>query len=525
MMRSLCPATHVVFVAAFLFTSTEARADAGTQPSPAGVWDVRWDRSLAGWSPPVFEGRLTLKRMGDVWSGELTFHESAAHISLESLTVKADHVEAVFDAPGGQLELWAILRGDTRFTGKVRWGKIDWTPVAGRRLPELIPAGVANTAFPRIDVKSANLDEAALQKLIDDASAEKSTALVVVKEGHTVVESYARGYDGGPLAAMSASKSVTSLAIGLLLAEHKLALETKLGDIFPEWREQSDKASITIRQLLTHTSGLDQARASVGRGRIAEHVAKARVVFPPGTRFQYNNDAVDLLSVIVKRRSGMALDQYLDEHLMKKLGITDATWMKDRDGNPFSAGELLIRPVDLAKIGQLLLDGGIWKGERILPGDWIEESVRPSQPFMENYGFLWWRDGETDAVLDEATLAFWRDAGVSDAIVARLRPLVGRSLTWGEYASAMQAVLDSGTRAKLDDLMRSSHLPNGGTRMKDPASGFSARGWLGQFLVIDPKARIVAVRMRMPRHDDYVGKGRDRDGFHAFPDKVHALVR
>jgi CubicO group peptidase (beta-lactamase class C family) len=98
-------------------------------------------------------------------------------------------------------------------------------------------------------------------------------------------------------------------------------------------------------------------------------------------------------------------------------------------------------------------------------------------------------------------------------------------MAYADYQAALSTRLDDDAKNKLRSQMASSHLPEGGTRMKGAATGFSARGWLGQFLVIDPKARIVAVRMRSARNSDYTDTTyTERDGFHEFPDAVHALV-
>jgi CubicO group peptidase (beta-lactamase class C family) len=152
----------------------------------------------------------------------------------------------------------------------------------------------------------------------------------------------------------------------------------------------------------------------------------AKLLFPPGTRFQYNNGAVDFLSVVVKQAAGIPLDEYLDQHLFRKIDAVGVHWWKDPEGAPHGAGELFIRPVDLAKIGQMMLDDGKWKGEEIVPADWVRQSVQAGQPFEEDCGLLWRREGAFAPVVNEAVLAGFRDLGIDEKNLSRMRGLVGK---------------------------------------------------------------------------------------------------
>ena len=106
------------------------------------------------------------------------------------------------------------------------------------------------------------------------------------------------------------------------------------------------------------------------------------------------------------------MDDYMEQHLFSKLGNKGAFWYKDRLGVPRGGGELMIRAVDLAKLGQLMLDGGKWGDKQILPAAWVKQSTSVAQPYYADYGLLWYISGDFSFVLTEMVLAAWADLGV-----------------------------------------------------------------------------------------------------------------
>ncbi len=203
---------------------------------------------------------------------------------------------------------------------------------------------------------------------------------------------------------MSVSKSVVALRIGQLVDAGLLDLETPLStSVMPEWKD-TDKANITLRHLLSHTSGLAAERYGTDaetfrEGTIEAHALATAVVTPVGENFAYNNNAVDMLAVVARRAtsSAMVLDDQLQAGLFGPLDIAGAYWMKDGRGDPRASGELVIRPHDLLKIGRLVLDRGLYEGERLLSESWIDTMLEPGP--MKGCGLLWWldrREGELE---------------------------------------------------------------------------------------------------------------------------------
>lgn len=389
------------------------------------------------------------------------------------------------------------------------------------------PALVMREGFVVGDPAAEGIDAAALARLITRAKTQHSEALVVVKNGKLVHEDYFGAADE-PIVAMSASKSFTSLAYGFLLAEGKLAsLDERVVTTLPGFAADPRKAKITYRQLLSQTSGLDPKRAGGSAGDIEANALAVTCVFEPGTSWQYSNGGIDLLAALAGKLAGKPMDQYLNEKLFRPMGIADVEWMTDRKGVPLGAGEMLIRPLDLAKVGQALLDGGTWRSAPIVPTGWPALSFAQSSTFEPLYGLLWWRAAKVTSVgLTTDVLAQWKTAGLDPAIETKLAPLVGRTYLDASalYTDVTGALTPPEWLALKSLLMAGDHLPWSRNLGIGAPEGYNASGWLGQFLVIVPEKKLVAVRMRRARPADYEG-GPEVDGFPTFPSDAAAIAK
>ncbi len=385
----------------------------------------------------------------------------------------------------------------------------------------LLAAGPPADAGPRVDQR-------ALARLLKRAEESRSDAVVIYRDGQLVGQWYF-GRPQGPIEAMSATKSIVNLAIGRLLYTKKIrSLDQPVSDFYPEWR-QGTKRAITIRHLLNHTSGLQNLMNTQPEIYPSPDFVKlalaAELTADPGTAFAYNNKAVNLLAGIVKVASGRRMDQYLRDEIFAPLGITDFSWTLDPAGNPHAMSGLQIRALDLARIGQLMLQGGTWKGKTIIPRSWVTQSTAAGQPFHARCGLLWWRLGDFRyvAASDELITA-WRKGGASDAFIRKMLPF--KDVV---YASREQmfAALDrafpaaAGQPSMRDENTWMKGLPDVMV-LPGPAYGFKAAGYLGQYLVVIPRHRLVAVRqMRSPEKFD---PSAPPDSFDEFPDMVRALV-
>ncbi|MCB9641221.1 MAG: serine hydrolase [Myxococcales bacterium] len=366
----------------------------------------------------------------------------------------------------------------------------------------------------------------ALQHMIKKARSEASSALVIIKDGKLITEEYFGNKDT-PIMAMSVSKSFVSLAIGFLLEEGKIkSLEMKMSDVFTEWKN-SPKEKITLYQMLTHTSGINPAR-TLGKmvkgkwllGKIADGL-HGPLISEPGKKFRYNNRAVDLLALFVGRVSGKVLDVYLQEKLFSKLGIRSVSWMKDAAGVPRGAGEMSIHPIDLAKVGLLMLQKGMWRGKRIIPESWIVQSWKASRTNV-HCGLLWWRRAkEYKYALTEAILKNWEKHGANKNDIATLKGLVGKSMRLQGYRKAIKTALGNAVAFKRIE----TAMKKGGPLGKITLAGglvFLGAGWLGQYLAIDTKNQLVAVRMRHATKQDQTSRVY-RNGYQTFVRDVFSL--
>lgn len=181
------------------------------------------------------------------------------------------------------------------------------------------------------------IDQADLDALISRSQQTNSSALVVYLDGKLYYENYF-GNRKQRIEAMSSTKSVVALAIGKLLTDGLLrSVDQYVYEFYPEWNVDV-KREITIRHLMNHTSGLQNyTNTSVEIYPSKDFVRlalDAQVIEKPGTRFRYNNKAVNLLAGIVEKASGKKLDVYLKGNLFSPMGISDFQWSKDKSGNP-----------------------------------------------------------------------------------------------------------------------------------------------------------------------------------------------
>jgi CubicO group peptidase (beta-lactamase class C family) len=228
---------------------------------------------------------------------------------------------------------------------------------------------------------------------------------------------YRDGHDEHTL--QSVTKSITSALIGIAIARgeipgvHAPAL-AMLGD-----RKFDDpdgrKATIKLEDLLTMRAGIAWDETSVPytdpRNDCAQmEASKDWVQFvldqpmaaDPGTVWVYSSGVSQLLSAILRARTGETADEYAEEHLFGPLGIHDFYWKKTPDGLPDTEGGLYLEPQDLARIGRLFLKNGAWEGRQVLTADWVRASTSPAVRDVNpangvpdwSYGYQWWlREG------------------------------------------------------------------------------------------------------------------------------------
>lgn len=202
----------------------------------------------------------------------------------------------------------------------------------------------------------------------------------------------------------SITKSVVGLLVGIARDRGMInSVETPVLSFFPDYGDLDDpaKAQITVRHMLTMTAGLrwrykpylETARLTDAAPDPYRFVLQQPLVRKPGTWWHYNNGSAEVVGGILQRAAGRPLDQFAKEVLLDPLGITDWEWGKMASGKPAASWGLRLRPRDLAKIGQLVLDHGVWHSRQIVSAGWIKEMTTPQviKPKF-SFGHLWWLD-------------------------------------------------------------------------------------------------------------------------------------
>lgn len=239
---------------------------------------------------------------------------------------------------------------------------------------------------------------AAYERLFSEELYPTVRSLLVARHGRLVAEGYPRDpRDRDRLHhVQSVTKSVTSLLMGIALDRRAIdGLDTPLHTRMPEhFDADPDKRALTLRHVLTMTSGLafdnevDTGPFIYASGNSVANALSRPLASEPGTRFHYDDATPQLAAGLLEACTGATLEAYARAHLLGPLGIADLRWERHADGLSFRAFGLWLRPRDLAKVGQLMLEGGAWDGRRLVPAAWIERSTRVHQ--NGDFGFYGW---------------------------------------------------------------------------------------------------------------------------------------
>jgi len=340
--------------------------------------------------------------------------------------------------------------------------------------------------------EEAGLDPVALARLIARAKGTQTSALVIVRNGAIVHEWYAAGGDSRTDLS-SATRAIAGLAIGLLFDEARIAsADAPLSLYFPEWR-QGEKSKATLRHVLSHSSGLSDKRRVQDLLRSDDLVREAieeALVAEPGSRFSDAPVAANLLPGVVLKVTGAPLDAYLAERLFAPLGIRDWDWQRDRAGNPHGMSGLSVHPLELAKLGVMLAQGGRWRDRVILSEEWVKQALRQATPTSRTQGFFFVvHPRHNHRTLDAGTMNRLRTAGLSAATLKALQPLLNRPL---EERDFIEELLRVGGSELYLSLRERDLLPPLQTLAEDV--GASAVGSGGIHLTVFPSEGLVAVR-------------------------------
>ncbi|MBO0867341.1 MAG: serine hydrolase [Micromonosporaceae bacterium] len=260
-----------------------------------------------------------------------------------------------------------------------------------------------------------------LHETLSAGRADGVHAVVVVRDGSTLLEHYGTGADfswGTSLGVVtfgpgtlhdirSVTKSLTALVYGIALGEGRVPEPDqpllRHFPAYPDLAADPERARLTVGHALTMSLGIqwreDLPYNSPANSEIAMEMAPDRyryileqpIVAPPGTRWAYCGGATALLGRLISEGTGRPLPEYARQKLFAPLGIDSFEWMAGRDGAASAASGLRLTPRDLARVGELVLAHGGWDGREVVPAGWLRRMLEPRLPndWGSQYGYQW----------------------------------------------------------------------------------------------------------------------------------------
>lgn len=257
--------------------------------------------------------------------------------------------------------------------------------------------------FPRATPESQGISSDMLADLLRDLDTSHYTDMhhfMVLRNGKVICEANFAPYRSRIWhVTHSMCKSITGMAIGLLVEEGKLSLDENIYDIFQKKLNTFNKIfrpKVTVENLLTMTSGVTFNESGIVSGNdwLTSYL-NSSISGTPGENFQYNSLNTYVLSAIVTERTGQSLTEYLEPRLFVPLGITRYFWETCPKGITKGGWGLFLCTEDMAKLGQLYLQKGKWNGQQIIPEFWVEVSTTKHKESIEGtfgYGYQLWME-------------------------------------------------------------------------------------------------------------------------------------
>ena len=330
----------------------------------------------------------------------------------------------------------------------------------------------------KLNIK-ANGNEISLDSYLRQTS---TVSFLVIKRDSIIFENYYKDYKPDDISNIfSASKSVTSLLVGIAIDEGKIqSIKDPITKYIPELKEADPKfEKLTIKDLLNMRSGLrfkeaylnpfaHVARLYYGKNQMKQ-IKKLKFKTEPGAEHNYQSISTTILGIVVERATNMQLGKYLEEKIWQPLGMEfDATWSVDDKKNRSTKAFCCLNTTarDLAKIGRLYLHNGNWNGQQIINEDWINRSKKAN---MDNdcYQYQWYSQS---------------GIGYKNS----------KELVYKDSIGARQGAVDNGFKSFYID---KKSVNSSDWHIHYCSQDFYALGILGQYLYVNPKNEIIIVRL------------------------------
>jgi CubicO group peptidase (beta-lactamase class C family) len=298
----------------------------------------------------------------------------------------------------------------------------------------------AQDNFPKSTPEKEGVQAGAISDFVNAAAHSKTElhSFVFLRHGKLIAEGWWNPYSPNLKQALySTSKSFTAAAVGFAIAEKKLKLTDKVVSFFPDEVPNPvppNLAALTVRDVLMMSDGQDPDPTPkiVPDSNWARAFFATPVVNAPGSKFLYNSTGTYMLSVIVTKVTGQKVIDYLRPRLFEPLGIFGADWETSPQGANTGGWGLRLKTEDMAKFGQLYLQGGRWNGKQVVPKEWVKEATtikilqdpsaspakRDSSDWLQGYCYQMWRCRHNGVRADGAFGQFIIILPDQDAVIA-----------------------------------------------------------------------------------------------------------
>jgi CubicO group peptidase (beta-lactamase class C family) len=326
--------------------------------------------------------------------------------------------------------------------------------------------------LPRSSPEAQGIASGAVLAFVEaaDKQIDALHSFMLVRHGHVVAEGWWSPYNpASPHSLYSLSKSFTSTAVGLAIAEGKLSLDDEVLKFFPEdapSQPSNNLKAMRVRDLLRMSTGHQtEPRRTRDRSWTKSFLAHP-VPHKPGTHFPYNTSGTYMLSAIVQKATGVTVLDYLEPRLFEPLGIEHPTWETSQQGITAGGFGLSIRTEDIARFGQLYLQKGKWQSKQLVPDWWVEQATalqtsngsNPSSDWEQGYGYQFWRCRHGAYRGDGAFGQYCIVLPAQDAVIAitsGVRDMQAvLNLVWDHLLPAMKSsalAADDAARKRLED--------------------------------------------------------------------------
>ncbi len=381
--------------------------------------------------------------------------------------------------------------------------------------------------LPRSSPEAQGVSSAAVLSFVEaaDRDIDSMNSFMLLRHGHVVAEGWWSPYNArSPHTLFSLSKSFTSTAVGLAIAEGRLGLDDPVLKFFPDSapsEPSSNLKAMRVSDLLRMSTGHQTEPPRPADRSWTKAFLAHSVPFKPGTHFLYNTSGTYMLSAIVQKATGQTLLEYLRPRLFEPLGIEHPTWETSPEGISTGGYGLSVCTEDIARFGQLYLQKGKWQSKQLVPAAWVEGATArqtsngssPDSDWDQGYGYQFWRCrhgayrgdgafGQYCIVLPEQDAVIAITSGVRDMQAVL-------NLIWDKLLPALKPsplTPDEAAQKKLEHILKNLSLrPVEGSGDPAPAAPLRVGEWSGKRYVFAANERkLEAITLENNSNDEAV---------------------